>query len=292
MAGLAGQCRGERGLLHLDDRLGAQPGVVGRLAAANAEQPPGPYQVDDKEQVDHERRDLQPGDVPPSQLPDLPGQEDRGRYHGEVLAPPLAQPQPDAFHQLDQSVNGQPNGQNGNPARADRERMVDQHEQLGVADVEAEILVQSADGGQGVVVCPLDACLVVLEPPHPVGRDADDQEAEEPLHREHAQDQLAAQLLAPADQRRRCGRAAAVLPAGHERAAAQAPPGRSARRRSHQPVPQLRFVRRVRHVALAGTAEQAPVHILRIARRATRCSGHDADRASGQARWTRRARHA
>ena len=77
------------------------------------------------------------------------------------------------------------------------------------------------------------------------------------------------------------GRAAAVLPAGHERAAAQAPPGRSARRRSHQPVPQPRFVRRVRHVALAGTAEQAPVHILRIARRATRCSGHDADRASG-----------
>ena len=65
MAGLAGQCRGERGLLHLDDRLGAQPRVVGRLAAANAEQPPGPYQVDDKEQVDHERRDLQPGDVPP-----------------------------------------------------------------------------------------------------------------------------------------------------------------------------------------------------------------------------------
>jgi len=56
MAGLAGQCRGERGVLHLDNRLGAQPGVVGRLAAADAEQPPGPYQVDDKEQVDHERR--------------------------------------------------------------------------------------------------------------------------------------------------------------------------------------------------------------------------------------------
>ena len=61
----------------------------------------------------------------------------------------------------------------------------------------------------------LNACWmsapVVLEPPHPVGRGGEDHEADEPLHREHAQDQLVAQFPAPAEQRRRRGRAAAVL---------------------------------------------------------------------------------
>src|SRR5690242_7950967 len=47
---------------------------------------------------------------------------------------------------------------------------------------------------------------------------------------------------------------------GHERAAAQAAPGRSARGGGHQPVPQIRFVRRVGDMPLTGTAEQAPVH--------------------------------
>ena len=45
--GLAGRRRGERGLLHLEDGLAAQPGFVGRLAAADAEPPLGPGQVDD-----------------------------------------------------------------------------------------------------------------------------------------------------------------------------------------------------------------------------------------------------
>jgi hypothetical protein len=44
-AGLAGQYRGERGLLHLDHGLTAQSGVVGCLAAADAEQPLGSHQV-------------------------------------------------------------------------------------------------------------------------------------------------------------------------------------------------------------------------------------------------------
>jgi hypothetical protein len=150
--------------------------------------------------------------------------------------------------------------------------MVDQPEQLGVADVEAEILVQGTDGGQGMVVGPLDPGPVGREPPRPVGRAAHDQEAEEPLHREHAQDQFAAQFLAPADQRRRRGQAAAARPAGHEHAAAQAPPGRSARGRGHQPVPQLRFVRRVGHVPSAGTAEQVPIHLLLLMIRRQRSS--------------------
>jgi DNA-binding NarL/FixJ family response regulator len=97
-------------------------------------------------------------------------------------------------------------------------------------------------------------------------RGGEDHEADDSLHREHAQDQLVAQLLAPAEQRRRRGRAAAVLDlavlafpglaVGHERAAAQAAPGCSAHCRCRQPVSQVRFVRRIRHVPLAGTASR------------------------------------
>ena len=261
MTGLAGRCRGERGLLHLDDGRGAQPRFAGGLAAADAEQLLGPDQVDDEQQVDHERRDPQPGDLH-GQVVDLPRKEDRGRHHGEVLAPPLARPQPDALRELGHSVSSQPDGQVGERARGEHEGVLDQPEQPGVINVKAEVPVQGTDGRQVVVVRALDPGPAGLELPHPVGRAAKDQEAEEPFHREHAEDQLAAQFLAPADQRRRRGRAAAVLPAGHERAAAQAPPGRSARGRGPQPVPQRRFVRRVGHVPTAGTAEQVPIHLL------------------------------
>jgi hypothetical protein len=142
--------------------------------------------------------------------------------------------------------------------------MLDQPEQLGMADVEAEVPVQGADGRQVVVERPLDASPVRPEPPHPVCCAAEDQEAKEPLHREHAQDKRAAQFLAPADQRRRSGRSAAVLHVRHECAAAQEPPRRRGGGRCHQPVPQLRLVRRVTNVPLPGAAEQAPVHVLRI----------------------------
>jgi hypothetical protein len=70
--------------------------------------------------------------------------------------------------------------------------VLDQPEQLGVADVEAEILVQGTDGGQVMVERPLDAGPVVGEPPDPVGRAAQDHETDEPLHREHPQDDLVA----------------------------------------------------------------------------------------------------
>src|SRR5271169_440826 len=142
--------------------------------------------------------------------------------------------------------------------------MLDQPEQLGVADVKAEVPVQGADSRQVVVERLLDASPVIPEPPYPVGCAGEDQEAKEPLHREHAQDQRAAQFLAPADQRRRGGWSAAVLPVSHECAAAQAPPRRPVGGPCHQPVPQLRLVRRVTNVPLAGAAEQAPVHVLRI----------------------------
>jgi DNA-binding NarL/FixJ family response regulator len=85
--------RGERGLLRLDEGFGAQPGLIGLLPAADAEQPLAPDQVDDEQQVDHQRPGPQPGDLH-GQVVDLVRQEDRGRHHGEVFAPPLAQPQP------------------------------------------------------------------------------------------------------------------------------------------------------------------------------------------------------
>ena len=82
-----------------------------------------------------------------------------------------------------------------------------------------------------------------------------------------AQGQLAAQFLAPAEQRRRHGRAAAVRPAGHEGAAAQVAPGGLAGGRCHQPVPQSRFAGRVCRVPRAGTAGQALFRMLLLAGR-------------------------
>ena len=53
-------------------------------------------------------------------------------------------------------------------------------------------------------------------------------------------------------------------PGGHERGAAQVPPGGSAGGRCYPPVSQFWFARRVCCVPGAGTAGQAPVHMLLI----------------------------
>src|ERR1700733_5301382 len=145
--------------------------------------------------------------------------------------------------------------------------MLDQPKQLGVRDVEPEAPVHVTDGRQGIVERALNTGFVVPKPPYAVGGGAQDEEPEEALNGEDPEEQLAAQFLTPADQRGLRCRAAAVLPFGRVRAAAQAPPGRPRRGRNDQPLPQLRLARRVRHVALAGTAEQAPVHMPRISSR-------------------------
>ena len=43
------------------------------------------------------------------------------RHHGEVVTQPLAQSQPDAFGQLDERVDGQPDGQPGERAGVQHE---------------------------------------------------------------------------------------------------------------------------------------------------------------------------
>src|SRR3984885_5875188 len=145
--------------------------------------------------------------------------------------------------------------------------MLDQPKQLGVRDVDPEAPVHVTDGRQGIVERALNAGFVVPKPPYAVGGGAQDEQPEEALNGEDPAKQLAAQLLAPADLRcLRCW-TAAVLPVSRVRAAAQAPPGLPRRGRNPQPLPQLRLARRVCHVALAGTAEQAPVHMPRISSR-------------------------
>src|ERR1700722_11788352 len=145
--------------------------------------------------------------------------------------------------------------------------MLDKPQQLGVCDVEPEAPVQVTDGRPGIVERALDTGLVGPEPPYAVGASAQDDEPEEALDGEDPEEQLATQFLTPAAQWGLRGRAAAVLPFGRVRAAAQAPPGRPRRGRNNQPLPQLRLARRIRHVTLAGTAEQAPVHMPRISSR-------------------------
>ena len=105
----------------LDDRLGAQPRVAGNLAAADAEQPPGPDQVDDQQQVDHQRRDLQPGDIPLAS-----SQTSNGRKI-EVAA--VARYSPHRWLATARRLRparaghiGQPGGHEGEPAWGVRER--------------------------------------------------------------------------------------------------------------------------------------------------------------------------
>src|ERR1700733_13077758 len=142
--------------------------------------------------------------------------------------------------------------------------MLDQPKQLGVRDVEPEAPVHVTDGRQGIVERALNTGFVVPKPPHAVGGGAQDEEPEEALNGEDPEKQLAAQLLTPADHGGlRCW-TAAVLPVSRVRAAAQAAPGLPRRGRNHQPLPQLRLARRVCHVTLAGTPEQAPVHLPRV----------------------------
>src|SRR6266436_7258781 len=145
--------------------------------------------------------------------------------------------------------------------------MLDEPQQLGVRDVEPEALVQVADSRQGIVERALDTGFVVPEPPYAVGGSAQDEEPEEALNGKDPEKQLAAQFLTPADQRGLGCWTAAVLPIGRVRAAAQAPPGLPRRGRDDQPLPQLRLARRVGHVALEGTSEQAPVHVRTISSR-------------------------
>jgi len=80
--------------------------VIGLPAAAQAEQVLGQQQVQHRGDVDRERPG--PGERDAlGQLPDLQGQEHRGRDGSEVLPPAGQQPQPDGLDRLDRGVAGQ-----------------------------------------------------------------------------------------------------------------------------------------------------------------------------------------
>src|SRR6185312_13651189 len=112
----------------------AQPGLVGRLAAAHPEQPPGDDQVDHQGQVDQEEDDPGYGDLV-GQVVDLVGEAERGDDHREVLAPALLQPQPDALDDLQQRVDQDAGRDQLDRVLVERQRAVDQPDDLGVVDV-------------------------------------------------------------------------------------------------------------------------------------------------------------
>lgn len=125
-------------------------------------------------------------------------------------------------------------------------------------------LRRAGGGGHGVRIRRvrgpgLDSARAAGRAGRAAGRACDDQRA-------GAQEQLAAQFLAPAEQRLRRGRAAAVRPRGARtrRSAGAARPSRllGVGGRCQQPVLQLRFAGRVYYVPRAGTAGQARVRML------------------------------
>ena len=73
------------------------------------------------------------------QVVDLVGDADRGGDHREVLAPAFEQPQPDGLDDLDHRVPGGGEREPGQGAGVEREGVLDEAEQLGVVDVEAEL---------------------------------------------------------------------------------------------------------------------------------------------------------
>src|ERR1700734_1366083 len=98
--------------------------------------------------------------------------------------------------------------------------------------------------------------------PQGVGGHHEDQAAEDPLDREHPEDDLAADLLTARDQRRLIRRACHGRRAGYVGAAAQALPGLLGSEAGPHLLAQVRVVRRIGDMAVPSAAEQAPVHAL------------------------------
>src|SRR5689334_24169902 len=101
---LAGSPGRDAGLLDLQQAALVPLLVVGRLAAAQAEQPLGQQQVDHRRHVDHQGADPDIGDLL-RQLVNFDGQAQRGGHHGEVLAPAFEQPQAGTLDELQEAVH-------------------------------------------------------------------------------------------------------------------------------------------------------------------------------------------
>jgi hypothetical protein len=76
------------------------------VAAAQPEQPLADEDVEDRDDVQRQRADLEPAHLL-GQFVDLDRQEHGGGDHRQVLRPALAEPQPDALDHLDQGVSQQ-----------------------------------------------------------------------------------------------------------------------------------------------------------------------------------------
>ncbi len=186
-----------------------------------------------------------------------------GRHHREVLAPALQQPQRDAFEELHHRVGGGPDGQPGQRALIQRERVPDQaDEAAGAVDVVAERVEQVPDLRVLAVEGVLDRVPRILEPPHAVRDEGEDDPAHEAFHGEDAQDERAAQFGVAADPGRRGGRPGRRRRPGDERGAAQALPGLPGRGAGVQPRADLRLRRRVADMAAQCACQQIPVHLV------------------------------
>ena len=251
---------GQGGDLGVQDGLAAQPGLVGRLAAAHAEQALGQHQVEDQGEVDQEGHHPEHGDLV-RQVVDLVGQAKRGDDHGEVLAPALDQPQPDALDDLDHRVRAEPDRDVAQLPGVHRESLVEQAEQLGVIHAEAEITQQCPQRWQCLIVGLLKGEPGYREAPHRDGQRGEDQRPDEPLDREDAQDERAAYLFGAPHPGRAGRRAAGGGLPDDKGAAAQAAPGLALRHGDSEPVAQPGLVGGERDMPPGATAQQAPVHV-------------------------------
>ena len=86
-------------------------------------------------------------------------------------------------------------GQPGQRARIERERMLDQPDQLRVVDVVAQLAQQRAHHRKLAVECLLKRGPGVLEPPDAVGDDREYDRPHDPFHGEQPEDERAAEFL-------------------------------------------------------------------------------------------------
>ena len=229
-----------------------------RVAPTQAEQPLGPEQVADGEQVDQEGQHPQHGH-PLEQLVDLERDERRRADHRDVLPPALQQPQPHALEQLQSAVGQDPPDHQRQRVVAGLERLLDRVHGPGVLQVDPEPVPDGGQQRQLLVEHLLERVLGALEPVHAVGERDEQRAADQPLGRQQPEHERVPECPAPEHERRVVGRPAAVGWAGHERATAQAAPRLADRGLGAQAAGQLLLERSVRRVPVPGARAQVPV---------------------------------
>src|SRR5664279_4079433 len=139
------------------------------MATPEPEQPLGPQDVGDGEQVDDQGADSQPADLD-QDLVDLQRHEQRRHHDGDVLAPAPLEPQTIGLDQLEDAESQDPERDEQQRGMPCREGLLDQADRAAVLQVDTEFVRQRFQGRQVGVENLLQRVAGSVESPHAVGQ--------------------------------------------------------------------------------------------------------------------------